>query len=119
MRKKRLLPWRSTAVFLLFIFFHSFSFAQNRTISGTVTDSTGGPGIPNATILVQGTKYGGQSKADGSFQINAPVSATHLIISSVGYRQQIISVGNSEIGHLNIALEKLPVTSLSDVVVIG
>jgi iron complex outermembrane receptor protein len=119
MRKKRLLPWRNSSLFLLFLFFYSLSFAQNRTISGTVTDSTGGPGIPGATILVQGTKYGSQTKPDGSFQISAPISATHLIVSSVGYKQQTVAIGSSEITQLHIAMDRLPVTSLSDVVVIG
>jgi TonB-dependent starch-binding outer membrane protein SusC len=119
MRKKRLLPWRNSSLFLLFLIFHTLSFAQNRTISGTVTDSVGGPGIPGATILVQGTKYGGQTKSDGSFELSAPASATHLIISSVGYRQLVFSIGNSDITKLNISLERLPVTSLSDIVVIG
>src|SRR5664279_969734 len=119
MRKKRLLPWRNTPLFLLFIFFHSFSFAQNRTISGTVTDSAGGPGLAGATILVQGSKLGTQTKADGSFQISAPSSATHLVISSVGFKQQTVPIGGGTINQLTIALDRLPVTSLSDVVVIG
>ncbi|HEY4965861.1 MAG TPA: carboxypeptidase-like regulatory domain-containing protein, partial [Puia sp.] len=118
MRKKRLLPWRNTPLFLLFIFFHSFSFAQNRTISGTVTDSAGGPGLAGATILVQGSKLGTQTKADGSFQISAPSSATHLVISSVGFKQQTVPIGGGTINQLTIALDRLPVTSLSDVVVI-
>jgi len=119
MRKKRLLPWRNAPLFLLFLFFHSFSFAQNRTISGRVTDSTGGPGLAGVTILVQGSKLGTQTKADGSFEISAPLSATHLILSSVGYRQQTVPIGSGQIGDLRIAMERLPVTSLSDVVVIG
>src|SRR5450631_661375 len=119
MRKKRLLPWRSTPLLLLFLIFHSLSFAQNRTISGTVTDSAGGPGLAGASILVQGSKIGTQTKPDGSFEISAPSSATHLIISSVGFRQQTVLIGSGQTKEMIIALERLPVTSLSDVVVIG
>ncbi len=119
MRKKRLLPWRNTSLFLLFLFFHSLSFAQNRTISGTITDSAGGPGLAGATILVKGSKLGTQTKADGSFEISVPASATHLIISSVGFKQLDFPLGSGQVNHIIVPLERLPVTSLSDVVVIG
>jgi TonB-linked SusC/RagA family outer membrane protein len=115
MRKKRLLPWRNTPLFLL-LFIHSFSFAQNKTVSGTVTDSTGGPGLAGVTILVEGTKLGTQTKTDGSFQLSVPSSSTNLVISSVGFKQKIVPIAS---GTMNIALEKLPAATLSDIVVIG
>ena len=41
-----------------------FAFAQERVVSGKVTNSKGGP-LPGATILVKGTTSGAFAKADG------------------------------------------------------
>lgn len=115
MRKKRLILWRNSPLFLL-LFFCSSSFAQNKTISGKITDSLNGPGIEGVSILVQGTKIGTQSKADGSFQIVAPASATNLVVTNVGFKQKIVPI---ESGRMEIALEKIPGATLNEVVVIG
>jgi hypothetical protein len=65
---------------------------------------------------VQGTKIGTQSKADGSFQIVAPASATNLVVTNVGFKQKIVPI---ESGRMEIALEKIPGATLNEVVVIG
>lgn len=59
--------------------------AQDRTISGRVTDRTTNEGIPGVTVLAKGTQIGGATNADGSFSLSVPASATTLRISSVGY----------------------------------
>jgi len=115
MRKKRL-PWRRVIPLSLLLFVYSFSFAQSRTISGKITDATDGSGLPGISILVKGTKTGATTASDGSFRINVPNSANTLVISSVGYLTQEVSVGS---GSLNISLVKSSGTSLNDVVVIG
>jgi TonB-dependent starch-binding outer membrane protein SusC len=114
MRKKRL-PWGIIPLFPL-LFITSISFAQTRTISGRITDLVDGTGLPGVTILVKGTKVGAQTKSDGSFSLAAPASASTLVVSSIGYNQKEIPIGN---GDINVSLEKSVVSSLSDVVVIG
>lgn len=57
--------------------------AQDRSISGKVTDQTGGP-VPNASITVKGTSIGTTSSADGSYTLKVPSSAKILVFSSVG-----------------------------------
>lgn len=59
--------------------------AQDRTISGRVTDRQTSEGLPGVTVLVTGTQIGGATNADGSFSLSVPTSATTLRISSVGY----------------------------------
>jgi TonB-linked SusC/RagA family outer membrane protein len=66
--------------------------AQNRTISGKVTDAQGN-GIPNASVTVKGTNNGTTTNADGSYTISAPADAT-LVISSVGFQGYEIAVGS-------------------------
>ncbi len=58
--------------------------AQNRTISGKVTDDKGA-GIPNASVTLKGnTSVGTTTNSDGNFSLVVPSRATALIVSSVG-----------------------------------
>ena len=58
--------------------------AQNRTISGRVTDSTGLP-VSGVSVTVKGSRQGVSSQADGSYTISVPAGAEALVISSIGY----------------------------------
>ncbi|MEO6917319.1 MAG: SusC/RagA family TonB-linked outer membrane protein [Chitinophagaceae bacterium] len=108
MRKLLLLTgaWLFAAIQLL---------AQQRTISGKVTDAGGEP-IPNATILIKGTTSGTSTKSDGTYSLNVPPNARILIISSVGLSEQEFSIGNKAI--INASLQSAD-KSLSEVVVVG
>lgn len=59
--------------------------AQNRQISGRVTDRATGQGLPGVTVLVKGTTVGVSTNADGTYTISAPASATALTFSSIGF----------------------------------
>ncbi|MBP6425789.1 MAG: carboxypeptidase-like regulatory domain-containing protein, partial [Flavobacterium sp.] len=48
-----------------------FSFAQEKTVSGVVSDASGP--IPGANVVVKGTKNGVQTDFDGKFAIKAKV----------------------------------------------
>lgn len=67
---------------LLFALTMQISFAQERTVSGTVTDQAGMP-IPGVSILVKGTTTGTQTDFDGKFQIQATPEQT-LVFSYIG-----------------------------------
>ncbi|WP_026978421.1 SusC/RagA family TonB-linked outer membrane protein [Flavobacterium tegetincola] len=71
---------------LLLVLFAQLTFAQVRSVSGTVTDSNGLP-LPGVSILVKGTSEGTQSDFDGKFTINASPTQV-LIFSYVGMNQQ-------------------------------
>ncbi|RDK89267.1 SusC/RagA family TonB-linked outer membrane protein [Marinirhabdus gelatinilytica] len=60
------------------------TFAQEKTISGTVTDNTGLP-LPGVNIVVKGTTNGTQSDFDGNYSIQASVGQT-LVYSYVGFK---------------------------------
>jgi TonB-linked SusC/RagA family outer membrane protein len=80
-------------VFLL-LFFTTYSRAQTiRT--GTVTDAAG-KGIVSATVQVKGGKTAATTDSLGRFSINAPANAI-LVISSIGYANQEISVANKAV----------------------
>ncbi|SES96161.1 SusC/RagA family TonB-linked outer membrane protein [Hymenobacter actinosclerus] len=59
--------------------------AQNRQISGRVTDRATGQGLPGVTVLVKGTTTGVSTNADGTYTISAPSTATALTFSSIGF----------------------------------
>lgn len=59
--------------------------AQDRAISGRVTDRANSQGLPGVTVLVKGTTIGVSTNEDGNYVINAPASATTLVFSSIGY----------------------------------
>src|SRR5690606_34665607 len=71
---------------LLLAFIVQFTFAQQQTISGTVTDDTGLP-LPGVNIVIKGTTTGTQSDFDGNYSINASPNQT-LVFSYVGFASQ-------------------------------
>ncbi|MDE6542814.1 MAG: SusC/RagA family TonB-linked outer membrane protein [Muribaculaceae bacterium] len=73
------------------------AYAQNRTVTGTVTDEGGDP-IVGATVLVEGTTLGTQTDMDGRFRIaNVPSSAQTLRVSYVGMTSQTVKIVPGEI----------------------
>ncbi len=78
---------------LLLAFVVQLTFAQEKTISGVVSDNSGLP-IPGVNILVQGTTNGTQSDFDGKYSINAK-SGDVLVFSYLGLKSQQVTVGAS------------------------
>jgi TonB-linked SusC/RagA family outer membrane protein len=72
-------------------------YAQDRSLSGRVTDRATGQGLPGATVLVKGTTVGASTNTDGGFTLSVPAGATTLTISSIGYSsvEQAISTENN------------------------
>ncbi len=68
---------------LLLAFVVQLTFAQEKTISGTVSDNDGLP-LPGVNIIVDGTSNGTQSDFDGIYTIQASVGQT-LVYSYVGF----------------------------------
>lgn len=58
------------------------SFAQERAVSGTVTDSSGMP-LPGVSVVVKGTTTATTTDFDGKYQINAAATET-LVFSFIG-----------------------------------
>ncbi|MAZ26384.1 MAG: SusC/RagA family TonB-linked outer membrane protein [Cytophagaceae bacterium] len=69
------------------------SFAQTKTVSGTITDDSGVP-LPGVNIVVKGTSTGTQSDFDGLYSIEAGEGAT-LVFSYVGFSTKEVALGAS------------------------
>jgi TonB-dependent starch-binding outer membrane protein SusC len=90
-------------------------YAQDRTVSGTVTDAGDGSGLPGVSIQVKGTNKGTQTGTDGSYKIAVPSNAT-LVFSFVGYVSQEIAAGSRTMIDVKLAAD---VKGLEEVVVVG
>ena len=91
-----------------------FSFAQEKTVTGKVSDGNGLP-LPGTTVLIKGTATGTSTDFDGNYSIQASQGQT-LVFSFVGYTTQEILVGSSNT--INVTLTE-DAESLEEVVVIG
>ena len=90
--------------------------AQNVTVSGQVTDGSDGSGLPGVTILEKGTSNGTTTDFDGNFSLTVSSSDAVLVVSSVGFAQQEIVVGNQT--NISISMSE-DVQALGEIVVIG
>ncbi|MBV6647716.1 MAG: SusC/RagA family TonB-linked outer membrane protein, partial [Cyclobacteriaceae bacterium] len=107
MKKYLLLSFLSFAVAL--------AMAQDRTVTGKVTDSESGEPVPGANVVVKGSSKGTITDFDGNFEISVS-DGTTLVFSFIGFKSQEVPVG--ALGVVNVSLE-LDVAQLNEVVVIG
>src|SRR6056297_1806603 len=98
----------------------STAFAQNGTLTGTVTDQRTGESLPGVNILVQELERGAATDLDGNYTIqNLPYGTYNLRVTFVGYRTVNIEVEiNSSEQTLNIQLRE-DLVGLEEVVVTG
>jgi TonB-linked SusC/RagA family outer membrane protein len=67
-----------------------FSFAQEKTVTGVVSDKTGP--VPGANVVVKGTTRSTQTDFDGKYSIKAKAGEV-LVISFVGMTDKVVTVG--------------------------
>jgi TonB-linked SusC/RagA family outer membrane protein len=105
--------------FLLFfsacLLFNVYTFAQTKTVTGTVVSGDDNLGIPGATVLVNETKKGIAADIDGKYSIQVAKGQT-LVFSAIGYEEQTIVVGDDN--QINVTLS-VSATVLNELVVIG
>lgn len=84
-------------LFLVSLFAFNLN-AQEKTITGTVTDNSG-VSIPGVNILVKGTTKGTQTDFDGHYTIKA-MPGNVLVFSFLGFKTEQIPVGDSKVINL-------------------
>jgi TonB-dependent starch-binding outer membrane protein SusC len=109
MTQKRLLP-----ALLITLLLALQTFAQQRTITGKVTDNTGAP-VSGATVTVKGTNIATSTGSDGSYKINVPQDAGTLVISAVGYGNLEAAISGSSV---DVSITPTQ-SNLNEVVVVG
>ncbi|MBE0391948.1 SusC/RagA family TonB-linked outer membrane protein [Flavobacterium sp. PL002] len=84
---------------LLLVLMAQLTFAQERSVTGIVSDNTGMP-LPGVSVLVKGTKIGTQTDFDGKFTLKASPSQS-IIFSYIGMKSQEITATSTT---LNVKL---------------
>jgi len=109
---RKLLP---SIILPALLLFSQLSFAQDRIVTGRVTDSVNN-GIAGVTVTAKGTKTATQTVSDGTFRLSVASSVNTLIFSSIGFTTQEVAIPASN--SLTVSLSGNP-TALNEVVVIG
>ncbi|TDT47413.1 TonB-linked SusC/RagA family outer membrane protein [Maribacter spongiicola] len=97
---------------LLLSFVAYISFAQDKSITGTVIDQNGIP-LPGVSVLIVGTTTGAQTDFDGKYGINAS-EGQKLRFSYIGQKTTTVLIGASST--INVTLEE-DAQALEEVVV--
>ena len=105
-----------TKISVLFFFLLGISlYAQDRTITGTVTSSEDGLPIPSANIVIKGTSNGTSTDFDGNYTINANQGDV-LEFSYIGFKTVDVTIDSQS--NIDIAMET-QVSDLEEVVIVG
>ena len=99
---------------LLLVLIAQMSFAQEKTVSGTVTDDSGLP-LPGVNVLVKGTTNGTQTDFDGNYTIQASMGDI-LVFSYLGQKTTERAIGSSNTIDVQMAEDT---SQLDEVIVIG
>lgn len=106
-------PFRLLIV--LFLCYCSSLSAQNKVITGKITDADNGSPLIGASVKLKGTNKGTATNSNGEFSLSSPETGV-LILSNVGYATQEIPVKGRTV--INVAL-KTDNNNLNEVVVVG
>jgi TonB-linked SusC/RagA family outer membrane protein len=98
---------------LLIVLMSQITFAQERAVSGTVSDNAGLP-LPGVSVLVKGTQSGTQTDFDGKYTIKATTNQI-LIFSYMGMKTQEIKASGTSV-NLNLQNDS---QTLDEVIISG
>ena len=119
MIKLKLIDYRWTSLRSLFLLLLTFvwvsAVAQDRSVSGKVTDSSG-EGLPGVSVLVKGTSAGTVTDIEGNYKLSVSDDAAVLVYSFIGMRTEEVVVGSRSTIDLEMQDD---ITALDEVVVIG
>lgn len=99
----------------LLLLLFQFARAQNRTITGRITDSSGAP-LSNVSVQVKGTNTGTFTDANGNYNISVPSRNSKLVFTYTGMQPREVAVGNQ--ATISTQLQSAS-AALGEVVVIG
>lgn len=105
----------SIALLLITAILSSFTaFAQEKRVSGTVTDNTGYP-LVGVGVYVKGTKVGQETNLDGKYSMSVGSNAV-LVFSYLGMKEQEIAVNGRSV--IDVTMEE-DVETLNELIVVG
>jgi len=116
MKNTRIFITKACSIGFLFLLSFFSGFSQSKTITGKVTDSKDGSPIVGATVQPKGSKNGTSTGADGAFSITVATNVNTLVITSVGFGRQEVSVSGTSAGTISLVATN---ANLNEVVVVG
>jgi TonB-linked SusC/RagA family outer membrane protein len=90
--------------------------AQDRRVTGRVTNASDSQPVPGATVQVKGAATGTTTDASGNYAISLRGNGGTLVFSSVGFKTQEVNVGNQTTVNVSLAEDA---AALTEVVVTG
>ena len=90
--------------------------AQNREISGKITDASSGTGIPFASVQVKGTMIGTSADAEGNYSIRVKSDDDVLVFVSVGYKQVEAATAGLKVVNVELPVDA---TALDETIVVA
>jgi TonB-linked SusC/RagA family outer membrane protein len=114
MKKNRFKGFLTLLFLVVYMSFSNGIYAQQKSIEGKVTDTSGDP-LPGVSVIVQGTTNGTVTNVDGEFKLDVP-SEGLLVFSYIGMLTHRMEIGNQTT--FNVTL-KDDVVGLEEVVVVG
>ena len=101
---------------IFYVFIIPGLLAQENFISGKITSSADGIGLPGVNILEKGTNNGTTSDAKGDYKLKLINAQSILVFSYIGYKTEESTVSGNSV--LDISLNE-EITSLEAVQVVG
>lgn len=92
------------------------SSAQERTISGRITEKANGQPVIGASVVIQETKKSTSTDINGAFSISAATGQT-IKVTYIGFEPALVKVASRN--EVNIQLDEAAASVLSEVVVTG
>ena len=89
--------------------------AQEKTITGVVTDADDGSPLPGVSVVIKGTHLGTATDAMGKYSIRIDGKAV-LVFTFIGMQTQEIPVNNRSVVNVNMRLASI---GIDEVVVTG
>jgi TonB-linked SusC/RagA family outer membrane protein len=89
--------------------------AQNRTVTGKITNASGAP-VANASVTVKGTNIGTTTTPEGTFSLSVPSTASILVVSSIGFQDQEVRIGSGNSVDVTLGIRE---QAMDEVVVTG
>jgi TonB-linked SusC/RagA family outer membrane protein len=90
--------------------------AQDKTVSGKVTDEKDGTPLAGVSVSVPGSTTGTVTAADGTFSLKIPAGTKTLEFSSVNHTTVSVSIGQNTV--LNVVMTTQE-RAISEIVVVG
>ncbi|MGJ3235668.1 SusC/RagA family TonB-linked outer membrane protein [Marivirga sp.] len=114
-RRDRLPIFKGMLTAFLVFFISLQLHAQERTVSGTVTDAKTGESLPGTSVKIKGTSKGTTTSLEGEYKLEVE-STDILVFSFIGYKKQEFEVGARSV--IDVQMQE-DISQLGEVVVVG